>query len=80
MADNLGVNDVPKHLVTPAAKRARLPIGLAAAPPAIGVGKRIGGRPAEVVTQEIQQRTAEQNITHIPEETSLTILPKVVTI
>jgi predicted unusual protein kinase regulating ubiquinone biosynthesis (AarF/ABC1/UbiB family) len=38
---------------------ARLPIGLAGRT-AIGVGKRIGGRPAEIVAQEIQQRTAEQ--------------------
>src|SRR5258707_9593906 len=38
---------------------ARLPIGLAGRT-AIGVGKRIGGRPAEIVAAEIQQRTAEQ--------------------
>jgi len=38
---------------------ARLPIGLAGRT-ALGVGKRIGGRPAEVVAQEIQQRTADQ--------------------
>ena len=55
----IGVNDVPKNPVTRAAKMARLPIGLAGRT-AIGVGKRIGGRPAEIVAQEIQQRTAEQ--------------------
>src|ERR1700689_409334 len=38
---------------------ARLPIGLAGRT-AVGVGKRIGGRPAEIVAQEIQQRTADQ--------------------
>jgi predicted unusual protein kinase regulating ubiquinone biosynthesis (AarF/ABC1/UbiB family) len=38
---------------------ARLPIGLAGRT-AIGVGKRIGGRSAELVAQEIQQRTADQ--------------------
>src|SRR5260370_1654939 len=38
---------------------ARLPIGLAGRT-AIGVGKRIGGRSAEIVAQEIQQRTADQ--------------------
>jgi len=38
---------------------ARLPIGLAGRT-ALGVGKRIGGRPAEIVAQEIQQRTADQ--------------------
>ena len=45
--------------MTRAAKMARLPIGLAGRT-AIGVGKRIGGRPAEIVAQEIQQRTADQ--------------------
>src|SRR5271165_5802531 len=59
MRDNVGVNDVPKNPVTRAAKMARLPIGLAGRT-AIGVGKRIGGRSAEVVAQEIQQRTADQ--------------------
>ena len=55
----IGVSDVPKNPVTRAAKMARLPIGLAGRT-AIGVGKRIGGRPAEIVAEEIQQRTAEQ--------------------
>ena len=59
MRDNVGVNDVPMNPVTRAAKMARLPIGLAGRT-AIGVGKRIGGRSAEVVAQEIQQRTADQ--------------------
>ena len=55
----LSVNDVPMNPVARAAKMARLPIGLAGRT-AIGVGKRIGGRPAEIVAQEIQQRTADQ--------------------
>src|SRR6516164_8511991 len=55
----VNVNDVPKNPVARAAKMARLPIGLAGRT-AIGVGKRIGGRPAEIVAQEIQQRTADQ--------------------
>jgi predicted unusual protein kinase regulating ubiquinone biosynthesis (AarF/ABC1/UbiB family) len=55
----ISVSDVPKNPMTRAAKMARLPIGLAGRT-AIGVGKRIGGRPAEIVAQEIQQRTAEQ--------------------
>jgi predicted unusual protein kinase regulating ubiquinone biosynthesis (AarF/ABC1/UbiB family) len=38
---------------------ARLPLGLAGRT-ALGFGKRIGGRPAEIVAQEIQQRTADQ--------------------
>ena len=45
--------------MTRAAKMARLPIGLAGRT-ALGIGKRIGGRPAEIVAQEIQQRTADQ--------------------
>jgi predicted unusual protein kinase regulating ubiquinone biosynthesis (AarF/ABC1/UbiB family) len=59
MRDNVYVNDVPRHPVTRAAKMARLPIGLAGRT-ALGVGKRIGGRSAEIVAQEIQQRTADQ--------------------
>jgi predicted unusual protein kinase regulating ubiquinone biosynthesis (AarF/ABC1/UbiB family) len=53
------VNDVPSNPVTRAAKLARLPIGLAGRT-AVGMGKRIGGRPAELVAKEIQQRTADQ--------------------
>src|SRR5690349_24856876 len=55
----IGVSDVPKNPMARAAKIARLPIGLAGRT-ALGVGKRIGGRPAEIVAQEIQQRTADQ--------------------
>lgn len=50
---------MPRNPVARAAKLARLPIGLAGRT-ALGVGKRIGGRPAEIVAQEIQQRTADQ--------------------
>src|SRR5437762_737332 len=53
MRDNVRVSDVPQHPVTRAAKMARLPIGLAGRT-ALGVGKRIGGRPAEMVAEEIQ--------------------------
>ena len=52
-------DDVPRNQVTRAAKLAGLPLGLAART-ALGVGKRIGGRSAEIVAQEIQQRTADQ--------------------
>jgi predicted unusual protein kinase regulating ubiquinone biosynthesis (AarF/ABC1/UbiB family) len=45
--------------VTRTAKLATLPVGLVGRT-ALGFGKRIGGRPAEIVAQEIQQRTAEQ--------------------
>ncbi len=41
------------------AKLAGLPIGYAGRT-ALGLGKRIGGRSAELVAQEIQQRTADQ--------------------
>jgi len=57
--DNVYVNDVPRSPVTRAAKLAGLPIGLAGRT-ALGVGKRIGGRPAEMVAEEIQRRTADQ--------------------
>ena len=65
MRDNAYVNDVPRNedvprsTVTRAAKLAGLPLGLAARR-AMGVGKRIGGRPAEIVAEEIQRRTADQ--------------------
>jgi predicted unusual protein kinase regulating ubiquinone biosynthesis (AarF/ABC1/UbiB family) len=45
--------------MTRTAKLATLPVGLAGRT-ALGLGKRLGGRPAELVAQEIQQRTAEQ--------------------
>jgi predicted unusual protein kinase regulating ubiquinone biosynthesis (AarF/ABC1/UbiB family) len=45
--------------VTRTAKLATLPVGLAGRT-AWGLGKRLGGRPAELVANEIQQRTAEQ--------------------
>jgi predicted unusual protein kinase regulating ubiquinone biosynthesis (AarF/ABC1/UbiB family) len=53
------VSDVPRRAVTRTAKLASLPVGLAGRT-ALGLGKRLGGRPAEIVAQEIQQRTAEQ--------------------
>ena len=53
------MNDLPRHAVTRTAKLATLPAGLAART-ALGSGKRLGGRPAELVAEEIQRRTAEQ--------------------
>jgi predicted unusual protein kinase regulating ubiquinone biosynthesis (AarF/ABC1/UbiB family) len=53
------VSDLPRRAITRTAKLATLPVGLAGRT-ALGFGKRIGGRPAEVVANEIQQRTAEQ--------------------
>src|SRR6516165_936778 len=57
--ENVYVNDVPRNPMARAAKLAGLPIGLAGRT-ALGVGKRIGGRPAEMVAEEIQRRTADQ--------------------
>ncbi len=53
------VSDLPRRAVTRTAKLATLPMGLAGRT-ALGLGKRIGGRSAEIVAAEIQQRTAEQ--------------------
>jgi predicted unusual protein kinase regulating ubiquinone biosynthesis (AarF/ABC1/UbiB family) len=53
------VSDLPRRAVTRTAKLATLPVGLAGRT-ALGLGKRLGGRPAELVAQEIQQRTADQ--------------------
>ncbi|MEV8630281.1 AarF/UbiB family protein [Streptosporangium sp. NPDC051023] len=53
------MSDLPRRAVARSAKLAALPIGFAGRT-ALGLGKRIGGKPAEIVAQEIQQRTAEQ--------------------
>jgi len=53
------MSDLPRHAVTRTARLARLPVGFAGRT-ALGTGKRLGGRPAELVTREIQQRTADQ--------------------
>lgn len=50
---------LPRRTAGRTARLAALPLGYAGRS-AIGLGKRIGGRPAEAVTAEIQQRTAEQ--------------------
>jgi predicted unusual protein kinase regulating ubiquinone biosynthesis (AarF/ABC1/UbiB family) len=52
-------SDVPRNTINRTAKLAGLPIGLAGRT-ALGLGKRLGGRSAEIVAQEIQQRTADQ--------------------
>jgi predicted unusual protein kinase regulating ubiquinone biosynthesis (AarF/ABC1/UbiB family)/HSP20 family molecular chaperone IbpA len=53
------MSDLPGHAVTRTARLARLPVGFAGRT-ALGTGKRLRGRPADLVTQEIQQRTANQ--------------------
>jgi predicted unusual protein kinase regulating ubiquinone biosynthesis (AarF/ABC1/UbiB family) len=57
--DNPRNSDVPRNSINRTAKLAGLPIGLAGRT-ALGIGKRLGGRSAEIVAQEIQQRTADQ--------------------
>jgi len=57
--ENRGVSDIPKWAISRSMKLASLPMGVAGRT-ALGVGKRIGGRPAEIVAHEVQQRTAEQ--------------------
>jgi len=59
LKDNDGMNEVPRNPVHRTVKLAGLPLGLAGRT-ALGIGKRIGGRSAEIVAQEIQQRTADQ--------------------
>jgi predicted unusual protein kinase regulating ubiquinone biosynthesis (AarF/ABC1/UbiB family)/HSP20 family molecular chaperone IbpA len=53
------VGDLPRHAFTRTARLARLPAGFAGRT-ALGTGKRLGGRPAELVNLEIQERTAAQ--------------------
>ena len=53
------MSDLPRHAVTRTARLARLPVGFAGRT-AVGTGKRLGGRPAELVNLEIQERTAAQ--------------------
>ncbi len=55
----MAVNDIPRRTVTRGAKLATLPLGVAGRG-ALGLGKRLGGRPAEIVAAELQARTAEQ--------------------
>jgi predicted unusual protein kinase regulating ubiquinone biosynthesis (AarF/ABC1/UbiB family) len=50
---------LPRKAAARTAKLAALPLGYAGRS-ALGLGKRIGGKPAEAVMTEIQQRTAEQ--------------------
>ncbi|MCQ4080258.1 AarF/ABC1/UbiB kinase family protein [Streptomyces sp. RB6PN25] len=53
------MSDLPRKAMTRTAKLAALPLGFAGRA-TIGLGKRIGGRPADVVASELQQQTAEQ--------------------
>ncbi len=53
------MTDLPRKAVVRSAKLASVPLGFAGRT-ALGFGKRIGGRPAEVVAAELQARTAQQ--------------------
>jgi predicted unusual protein kinase regulating ubiquinone biosynthesis (AarF/ABC1/UbiB family) len=53
------VSDIPRWAIARGAKLASLPLGVAGRA-TLGLGKRIGGRPAEIVASELQARTAEQ--------------------
>ncbi len=53
------VTELPRKAAARTARLAALPLGYAGRS-ALGLGKRIGGRPAELVMTDIQQRTAEQ--------------------
>ena len=53
------MTDLPRKAVARTARLAALPLGYAGRQ-ALGVGKRLGGKPAEAVLSEVQQRTAEQ--------------------
>jgi predicted unusual protein kinase regulating ubiquinone biosynthesis (AarF/ABC1/UbiB family) len=53
------VTDIPRGSFTRTARLVGLPLGHAGRA-ALGVGKRVGGRPAEAVAAELQARTAEQ--------------------
>ncbi|UED84305.1 ABC1 kinase family protein [Streptomyces profundus] len=53
------MSDLPRKAVTRTAKLATLPLSFAGRA-TWGLGKRIGGRSAERVAQELRQRTAEQ--------------------
>ena len=53
------MSDLPRNAVTRAARLATLPLGFAGRA-ALGLGRRVGGKPAELVAAELQARTAEQ--------------------
>ncbi|MDR6864082.1 AarF/ABC1/UbiB kinase family protein [Phycicoccus sp. 3266] len=53
------MNELPRRAVSRTARLASLPLGFAGRT-AVGLGKRVGGKPAELVAAELQARTAEQ--------------------
>ena len=53
------MTELPRKAAARTARLAALPLGYAGRQ-AMGIGKRLGGRPADAVLTEVQQRTAEQ--------------------
>ena len=53
------MTELPRKAAARTARLAALPLGYAGRQ-AMGLGKRLGGRPAEAVMTDVQQRTAEQ--------------------
>ncbi len=53
------VDDLPRRAAARTVRLAGLPLGYAGRA-TLGLGKRLGGRPAELVAAEVQARTAEQ--------------------
>jgi predicted unusual protein kinase regulating ubiquinone biosynthesis (AarF/ABC1/UbiB family) len=53
------MSDIPRRAVARSARLATLPLGIAGRA-TLGIGKRIGGKPAELVATELQARTAAQ--------------------
>ena len=53
------MTELPRRAVSRTARLAALPLGYAGRT-AVGMGRRLGGAPAEAVLSEVQQRTAEQ--------------------
>ena len=53
------MEDLPRRAAARTVRLAGLPLGYAGRA-TLGLGRRLGGRPAEVVAAEVQARTAEQ--------------------
>lgn len=51
--------DLPRKALARSLRLASLPVGFAGRT-ALGLGKRLGGKPAELVAAEVQARTAQQ--------------------
>ena len=59
VGDNDRMTELPRKAAVRTARLAALPLGYAGRT-ALGLGKRLGGKSAEAVLTEVQQRTAEQ--------------------